>query len=104
MIFDRGTTMRVIALLCCSARFSDVAIAQTSQCQSVSEASDRLACYDKAAPPTAVSKPALSKTPTATDKPAASKTPTDGQGTVIDVLAVENSKLDAKIKSICRGC
>jgi hypothetical protein len=104
MIFDRGATMRVIALLCLLGTLSNVAIAQTSQCQSVPKASDRLACYDKAAPPTAVSKPALSKTPTATDKPAASKTPTDGQGTVVDMLAVENSKLDAKIKTICRGC
>jgi hypothetical protein len=97
--------MRVIALLCLLGTLSDVAIAQTSQCQSVPKASDRLACYDKATPPTAVSKPAASKkTPTATDKPAASKTPTDGQGTVVDMLAVENSKLDAKIKTICRGC
>ena len=96
--------MRAIALLFLLGTLSDVAIAQTSQCQSIPKASDRLACYDRAAPPTAVSKPATSKTPTATDKPAASKTPTDEQGTVIDMLAVENSKLDAKIKSICRGC
>jgi hypothetical protein len=96
--------MRVIALLCLLGTLSDVAMAQTSRCQSVPKASDRLACYDKAASPTAASKPPLSKTPTATDKPAASKTPTDGQGTVVDMLAVENSKLDAKIKTICRGC
>ena len=95
--------MRVIALLFLLGTLSDVAIAQTSQCQSVPKASDRLACYDTAAPPTAVGKPAASKTHTATDKPA-SETPTDGRGTVIDLLAVENSKLDAKIKSICRGC
>lgn len=90
--------MRAIALLFLLGTLSDVAIAQTSQCQSIPKASDRLACYDRAAPPTAVSKPATSKTPTATDKPAAS------QGTVVDMLAVENSKLDAKIKTICRGC
>jgi hypothetical protein len=96
--------MRMVALLCLLGTLSDVAIAQTSQCESVPWARDRLACYDKAAPPSAVRKPALSKTPTATDKPAASKTPTDGQGTVVDMLAVENSKLDAKIKTICRGC
>ena len=96
--------MRVIALICLLGTLSDVAVAQTSQCQSLPKASDRLACYDKAAPPTAVGKPAASKTPTATDKPAASKTPTDGQGSVVDMLAVENSKLDAKIKSNCRGC
>jgi hypothetical protein len=96
--------MKVIALLFLLCTLCEVAIAQTTQCQSIPKARDRLACYDRAAPPTAVSKPALSKTPTATDKPAASKTPTDGQGTVVDMLAVENSKLDAKIKTICRGC
>jgi hypothetical protein len=96
--------MRVIALICLLGTLSDVAVAQTSQCQSLPKASDRLACYDKAAPPTAVAKPAASKTLTARDKPAASETPTDGQGTVVDMLAVENSKLDAKIKTICRGC
>jgi hypothetical protein len=84
--------MRVIALLVLLCTLSEVAIAQTTQCQSIPKASDRLACYDRAAPPKAV------------DKDAASKAPTDQQGTVVDMLAVENSKLDAKIKTICRGC
>jgi hypothetical protein len=95
--------MKVIALLFLLGTLSDVAIAQTSQCQSVPKASDRLACYDKATPPTAVGKPAASKTPTAPDKTAGPKPQTD-QTTVVDMLAAENSKLDAKIKTICRGC
>jgi len=32
-----------------------------------------------------------------------SKTPTE-QAQVVDMLAAENSKLDAKLKTICRGC
>jgi len=95
--------MRVVALLILLCTLSEVAIAQTTQCQSIPKASDRLACYDRAAPSTAVGKPAASKT-TEPDKAAAPKAPTDRQGTVVDMLAVENSKLDAKIKSICRGC
>ncbi len=95
--------MKVIALLVLLCTLSEVAIAQTTQCQSIPKASDRLACYDRAAPPKAVDKAAASKT-TAPDKAAASKAPTDQQGTVVDMLAVENSKLDAKIKTICRGC
>jgi hypothetical protein len=96
--------MRVVALLILLCTFSEVASAQTTQCQSIPKASDRLACYDRAAPPTAAAKPpAMSKTPTGTDKPAASETPPD-QGKVVDMLAVENSKLDAKLKTICRGC
>ena len=95
--------MRVIASLVLLCTLSGVATAQTTQCQSIPKASDRLACYDKAAPPTAAGKPAASK-PTGSDKTAAaSKAPTD-QGSVVDMLAVENSKLDAKIKTICRGC
>jgi hypothetical protein len=100
---DWGTNMKVIALLFLLGTLSDVAIAQTSQCQSVPKASDRLACYDKATPPTAVGKPAATKTPAAPDKTAGSKPQTD-QMTVVDMLAAENSKLDAKIKTICRGC
>ena len=95
--------MRVIALICLLGTLCDVAIAQTSQCQAVPKASDRLACYDKAAPPTAVGNPADAKTPAAPDKTVGSKPQTD-QTTVVDMLAVENSKLDAKIKTICRGC
>ena len=87
----------LLALLCTSSE----ALAQTPQCLSIPKASDRLACYDRAAPPTAAAKPAASSAP---DKAAASKAPTDQQGTVVDKLAVENSKLDAKIKTICRGC
>jgi hypothetical protein len=96
--------MRVLTPLVLLCTLSGVASAQTTQCQSIPKASDRLACYDRAAPPTAAGKPAASNPPTAPDKAAASKTPNDQQGTIVDMLAVENSKLDAKIKTICRGC
>jgi hypothetical protein len=65
------------------------AIAQTSDCQSIAKASERLACYDKAAPPISRSKPAAASPPSA--PPA-------------DPLAAENARLDAKINNICRGC
>ncbi len=95
--------MRIIALLAFLGTFSGVAFAQTLDCKSIRKAGDRLACYDKAAPPLAVGKPTASKTATASDKRAESKTPAD-QGRVVDMLAAENSKLDAKLKTICRGC
>ena len=95
--------MRVITLLILLFPISGIATAQTTQCQSIPKASDRLACYDKATPPTATGKPASPKDPTAQSKAAASKTPND-QARVVDMLAVENSKLDAKLKTICRGC
>ena len=73
------------------------AVAEASECSTVPKASDRLACYDRATPLTAA-KPLTSK-----QKAAASNASPD-QGTVVDALAVENSKLDAKLKKICRGC
>ena len=104
----------MIFLLCMS---FDLAGAQTAeQCQLVQRAGDLLGCYDGAAPPprpikrktskasTAPYKP-VSQAPIAVDKPAAaSKTPTDQKAQYVDELTVENSKLDAKMKTICRGC
>ena len=96
--------MRIIALLAFLCAFSGVAFGQTLECNSIRRAGDRLACYDKGrAPPRAVGKPTASKTAIAPDKPAESKTPAD-QGQVVDMLAAENSKLDAKLKTIRRGC
>jgi hypothetical protein len=89
-----GVEMRpIVLLLLCM--FSGAAIAQTSDCQSISKAKARLACYDKAFPPTTSAQPAASKASTA---------PQDQQGQIVDRLAIENSRLDAKLKTICRGC
>jgi hypothetical protein len=92
--------MRIVALLAFYFLFSEVALSQTPECRSIPKASDRLACYDRAAPPQAVGKSSASKNVAAPDKPAASTTPADQ----VDMLAVENSKLDARLKTICRGC
>ena len=89
--------MRIVALLAFFCIFSEVALSQTPECRSIPKASDRLACYDRAAPPQAVGKSSASKNVAA---PAASTTPADQ----VDMLAVENSKLDARLKTICRGC
>jgi hypothetical protein len=78
---------------------SGVAIAQIKQCLSISKATDRLACYDRANSPAAAGKPAISKSKTAAAT-AAPKTPLK----FADMLAAENSKLNAKLRTICRGC
>ena len=86
-----GKKMRVIALfLLCT--FSETAIAQTSECQSIPKASARLACYDKMSPPTV---PGKSATP---------KTPPPDQGKYVDPFGAENARTDAATKNICRGC
>jgi hypothetical protein len=87
--------MKPIAFLVALCAFCTPAIAQTSECQSIPKASDRLACYDKAMPPKNKAKPATASSPAA---------PAAKQGQPGDMLANENAQLDAKIKNICRGC
>ena len=84
--------MRFMMLLAALCAVSELAIAQTSTCQSISKAADRLACYDKAAPPASA------------DERAASKGSSGQQGQFYDRLATENARVDAKLKNICRGC
>ena len=116
-IFFKGSKMRATALVILLCISSQVVSAQTTeQCQPTQRAGDLLACYNKTARPhtlgkpktskasTAPDKPAVSEAPIAVDKPAASKTSTGQKAQYVDVLAAENSKLDAKMKTICRGC
>ena len=93
-----GKNVRLIAALILIFAFHGPLIAQTTQCQSIPKASDRLACYDRATPPIGAS-----KAPAAKGKTAAAGPPAD-QAQAVDMLAAENSKLDAKLKTICRGC
>ena len=79
--------------------------AQASNCQSIANQIDRLACYDKASPtPSAAAPPKkIDTTPKKPEKAAAPKAQPE-QGQVVDMLAAENKRLDAKLKTICRGC
>jgi hypothetical protein len=93
LVSFRGMKMKSVALLIALCVYCGPAIAQTSECQSIAKASDRLACYDRAAPPTSRSKP--SATP---------QTSLPQRDQPVDALAAENARLDAKINNICRGC
>jgi len=84
--------MRNATLLVALFAMSAIAGAQAADCRSVANSQERLACYDKATPPTP-QRAAAPKPATADQQPPAG-----------DLLAVENSKLDARIKGICRGC
>ena len=92
-----GEKVRLIAALILIFAFHGQGIAQTVECQSIPKASDRLACYDRATPPTGVR-----KAPAVAGKTAAG--PPADQAQAVDMLAAENSKLDARLKTICRGC
>lgn len=96
--------MRIIVLLSFLCSFSEVALAQTLECTTLPKAGDLLACYDNGAPPLARGKkPAASQRSAARHKPAV-PVPTGDQGEYVDFLAAENSKLDAKLRTLCRGC
>jgi hypothetical protein len=108
--------MRAITLLVLLCTLSGVANAQTAeQCPPTLRAIDLLNCYNGPAPPHTLGKSKSPKASTATEKPeainvpiavdkSASKTPTDEKTPYVDMLAVENKKLDAKLKTLCRGC
>ena len=85
--------MKSVALLVAFCAFCAPALAQTSECQSLAKPSNRLACYDKAMPPSSKAKPT-----------AASPVSPEQPGQMVDLLAAENARLDAKINNICRGC
>jgi hypothetical protein len=86
--------MKFAALLIALCTIPAVAGAQAADCRSIANSTERLACYDKAAPPAAqASRPGAPKPATA-----------EQQAPPGDMLAAENSKLDARIKGICRGC
>jgi hypothetical protein len=85
--------MRVIALTIGIFALSQAASAQTPECKSIAAAGERLACYDKAAAP--------AKT---TPRPAASKTPNADPAKYVDTIGAEDTRMNAQLKNICRGC
>ena len=91
--------MKPVALLIMFCGLCGPAAAQTSECQSVPKASDRLACYDRLMPPTGKSKSSAMSSGKASDASSSSS-----QGQSGDMLADENARLDSRIKTICRGC
>jgi hypothetical protein len=85
--------MKSIALSIALCAFCGSAVAQSTECQSIAKASERLAGYDKTASPASRGKTA-----------ATFPTPAVQSGQIADPLAAENACLDAKISNICRGC
>jgi hypothetical protein len=71
--------------------------ASAQDCRTVPRATDRLACYDRAAPPMGLDRSALGPV-----KPDGGSR--DAARSRMDILEAENTKLNSRIKSICRGC
>jgi hypothetical protein len=91
--------MKLFAVLVALGALCQTAIAQTPDCKSISNSAARLACYDKAAPPSTASasvpaKPRLRAVP-----------PSKVDGTkYVDSLSSEDARVNAQLKNICRGC
>ena len=89
--------MRLFAVLVAICALCQPAIAQTPECKSISNASARLACYDKAAPPVAAS--ATAKPPLRT----APGSKLDSEK-YVDSISAEDDLMNTRLKNICRGC
>ena len=89
--------MRFFAALAAICALCQPAMAQAPDCKSMTNSDARLACYDKATPPQAVSaaaKPASRAAPAAKADPAK----------YVDTISAEDAMMNARLKSICRGC
>jgi type VI secretion system VasI family protein len=90
--------MRLLAVLVAICALSQTAIAQTSECKSITDSDTRLACYDRIAATAASSaavKPALRTAPP--PKAAAASA-------YVDSISAEDALMNARLKNICRGC
>jgi hypothetical protein len=96
--------MRLAMLLITLCATPFAAAAQAVECRTVPRGADRLACYDRAAPPVGMQKPADPGSVTTGSGRAASGPAPQSDTPFADVLAVENGRLNAKTKTICRGC
>ena len=90
-----ATRLVVACIAICA--LSQNAMAQTPECKSITDSGQRLACYDKAAPPVASS---ASAKPAQRTGPA----PKVDAAKYVDAISAEDAALNARIKNICRGC
>lgn len=85
--------MKRIVLLMAIFAMSQPAIAESPECKSIATAGKRLACYDKAAAP------AKSTVP-----PVAASTSNPDPAKYVDTISLEDARMNAQLKNICRGC
>jgi hypothetical protein len=90
--------MRLFAMLAAICLLSPSALAETPECKTIPAASARLACYDKAALEASADKSAAAKPAAGA---AAAKPGTEKYA---DTISVEDARMNAQLKNICRGC
>lgn len=94
--------MKIILALFSTVALSQAAFAQAPECRSLPDPGERLACYDKAAPPATAQQAAEQKA----QKPqrGAPKTPKADNGQYVDSISAEDARMNSRLKTICRGC
>jgi hypothetical protein len=92
---EKGVEMRLLAVLVAICALSQTAIAQTSECKSITDSGTRLACYDR-----------ISATAASAAKPALRTAPPPKADTAahVDSISAEDALMNARLKNICRGC
>lgn len=90
--------MRLIAVFGAICALTQTASAEIGDCSAIADAAAKLACYNNEAPPKAVRsstprRPAARASATAADSPKGIDRPSD-----------EDAAVDAKMRSLCRGC
>jgi hypothetical protein len=85
--------MRIVALLISLCALSQAASAQTPECKSIANPTERLACFDK-----------LSPTETSASRVPGPKASKVDPSKYVDAISAEDARMNARLKSICRGC
>jgi hypothetical protein len=103
--------MRLFAAFVAICALSQTAIAQTSECKSITDSDTRLACYDRTTSPAkSVAKSSSAAKSSAAAKPASRAVVAKADagkadaGTYVDSISAEDALMNARLKNICRGC
>jgi hypothetical protein len=93
--------MRLVAVLGAICALTRAASAEIGDCSAIADAAAKLACYNNEAP-----RKTLRSTPAAARRPAAARPPatTSDSPKGIDRPSDEDAAVDAKMRSLCRGC
>jgi hypothetical protein len=95
--------MRLVAVLGAICALTRAASAEIGDCSAIADAAAKLACYNNEPPPAAKKPgpPRMAPRSPAAARPAASTTESTKY---IDKIGDEDAVVDAKMRSICRGC
>jgi hypothetical protein len=101
-----GVEMRLIAVLGAICALTQTASAEIGDCSAIADAAAKLACYNNEAPPKTSHSTSSHSTPAATRRPAAARPPATASDNPkgIDRPSDEDTAVDAKMRSLCRGC